>query len=156
VVDVNSTAAGSISDVLASDKPLMPASHWPHEPRHPVGGVHFDEVGARVRMDTRQSPDFFPRVMSADRHATLTRSVCCAMNPLRITLLAELVRSPDGQLETNGSGLPAQVLNADRGGARLAGQIQLLIRIDQTRWDAQLAGLDSLDLLTVPADEAIH
>ena len=53
-------------------------------------------------------------------------------------------------------GAPAQFFDADRVGARLAGQVQLVVLVHQRSRDGQLTRFDPLDLLPVPMDESLH
>src|SRR6266478_4409147 len=89
-----------------------------------------------------------------------TLSVPCAkrrlIDPVSVPSLVKFVRPPDGQLEADRSGAPAQLFNACRVGTRLARQVQLLVLVDQVRRDTQFAGFDPLNLLAVPADEPLR
>src|SRR5438874_9018140 len=88
-------------------KPSKPITHRSHEPRHRLRRVHLDKVRVRIRVapfpcsETEAGP-------SRERQLPLPRTRYRVLDPLGISLLAELVRPPDGQLEVDGRGAPAQ------------------------------------------------
>ena len=67
-----------------------------------------------------------------------------------------MLANTGAQSELDRCGAPAQLLDADRVGARLAGQVQLVVLMHQPYGDAQLTRFDPLDLLAVPLDESLH
>src|SRR6202171_2722870 len=144
----DSSISLSVAGPWCVSKPSKPVTYRPHKPGHRLRRVHLDEVHVRIPggsffcSETEAAP-------SRERQLPLPRSRHRVLNPLGISLLAELVRPPDGQLEADRGGTPAQFFDADRVRARLAGQVQLVVLVHQRSRDAQLARFDPFDLPAV-------
>src|SRR5713101_9000732 len=85
------------------------------------------------------------RAASANFHSLVPGTACWIRAAFRCWL-----NSYDRQIEVDRGGAPAQFFDADRVGARSAGQVQLVVLVHQSCWDAQLTRFDSLDLLAIP------
>ena len=78
----------------------------------------------------------------------------------RYSGIATFMRLPHltdtSQLDVAFVGVPFDTAAGYRVGARLAGQVQLVVLVHQLSRNAQFSRLDALDLLAVPLDEALH
>src|SRR5258708_199390 len=131
----------------------MPPSRGRYEPWHGVGGMGLDQVGMRIRVDAG-SRSALPFVLSNTRAVVLRSSLRRALGPVGVPALAELDRSPNGEIEVNRRGAPSKVRYVDGVRPWLAGQVQFVVLVCQLRRNAELASLDPLDLTAVPTDEA--
>src|SRR5437870_496353 len=97
-----------------------------------------------------------PTRASLECPLTILRSRLRPVDPISEPSLAEFIRPPDRQIQSNPADAPLEVLDAHCIRARLTRQIQLVVLIHQSRRDAETAVFDVLELLAIPVDEAVH